>query len=183
LGTAPAVRSRRRAPTSVAAGRVNPPGRGSRDFPTAKGHLPHDAGIAAIYVRRAYDVVGPKRRQILLVTVAAVIGTAEIVHEGIWSYAGQEYVGAATLALLAIAVAIAVLRYGLYEIDLIVSRTFVFGSLTLILGGAYLAVVATTGLIIPGRGLDAIPAAVLVARRRQRVWPEWRLRTNPLRHV
>ena len=54
-----------------------------------------------------------------------------------------------TIALIAlpISVGIAVLRYRLYEIDRIVSRTLVYGSLTLILGAAY------AGLVLGGQAL------------------------------
>jgi two-component system, NarL family, sensor kinase len=120
------------------------------------------AGVGLL-LKRAGSAVGPERRQIMLVTVSAVLLTAELVHEDGWSYSGEEYVGAVMLVLLAITVAVAILRYGLYEIDFVISRTAVYGGLTLILGGAYLGAVAGTGLIIHGRGLGAIPAAILVA--------------------
>jgi hypothetical protein len=50
---------------------------------------------------------------------------------------------------LAAAVALAVLRYRLYEIDRLVNRTLVYGLLT-----ALLAVVYTAGVFLPGRLLD-----------------------------
>ena len=50
-------------------------------------------------------------------------------------------------ALLPIATAIAILRYRLYEIDRIISRTLVYGALTLILGAAYV------GLVLAGQAL------------------------------
>jgi hypothetical protein len=55
------------------------------------------------------------------------------------------------LALIALplSVGIAVLRYRLYEIDRIVSKTLVYGSLTIILGAAY------AGLVLAGQALFA----------------------------
>ena len=46
-----------------------------------------------------------------------------------------------------VAVAIAILRYRLYEIDRIVSRTLVYASLTVVLGAAYV------GLVLAGQAL------------------------------
>jgi hypothetical protein len=52
-----------------------------------------------------------------------------------------------TVALIAlpVSVGIAVLRYRLYEIDRLISRTLVYGSLTVVLGGAYV------GLVLAGQ--------------------------------
>ena len=49
--------------------------------------------------------------------------------------------GFAGLMLIPVAVAIAILRYRLYEIDRVISRTLVYGSLTVVLGAAYVALV------------------------------------------
>ncbi len=50
-------------------------------------------------------------------------------------------IGFTGLMLIPVAVAVAILRYRLYEIDRVISRTLVYGSLTVILGAAYVALV------------------------------------------
>jgi hypothetical protein len=55
--------------------------------------------------------------------------------------------GFAALMLIPVAVAIAILRYRLYEIDRVISRTIVYGAVTLILGAAYV------GLVLAGQAV------------------------------
>ena len=53
------------------------------------------------------------------------------------------------IVLLPIAIGIAILKYRLYEIDRIISRTLVYGGLTLILGAVYI------GLVLAGQALSS----------------------------
>jgi hypothetical protein len=55
--------------------------------------------------------------------------------------------GFAALTLIPVAVAIAILRYRLYEIDRVISRTLVYAALTVILGAAY------AGLVLAGQAV------------------------------
>jgi hypothetical protein len=67
-------------------------------------------------------------------------------------------VGAAVLPL---AIGAAILRYRLYELDRIVSRTLTYGLLTLLLGGGYAAVVLGLGRLLPQGSSLAVAAATL----------------------
>jgi hypothetical protein len=54
-----------------------------------------------------------------------------------------------TLMLIPVSMAIAVLRYRLYEIDRIISRTVAYGALTAILAGGYLVLVLALQSLLP----------------------------------
>jgi hypothetical protein len=83
--------------------------------------------------------------------------------------AGSVLWGATLLALLVgvpIATALAVLRYRLYDIDLIIRRTIVYGVATVALAGVYLAVVLLFQQVFSsfaGGGDLAIAASTLIA--------------------
>jgi hypothetical protein len=81
---------------------------------------------------------------------------------------------AAGLGCFTAGVAVAVLRYGLYEIDVILNRTLVYGLLTVLLGLGYVAAVLVLGqlagqersnLVVAGSTL-AVAAVFQPARRR-----------------
>jgi hypothetical protein len=77
------------------------------------------------------------------------------------------------MALLPLAIGAAILRYRLYDLDRIISRTLAYGPLTLLLGGGYALVVLGLGqllgrdssLVVAGATL-AVAAAFQPARRR-----------------
>ena len=64
-----------------------------------------------------------------------------------WLFKAFLSIAFAGFLLMPVAVAIAILRYRLYEIDRIVSRTLVYASLTVVLGAAYV------GLVLAGQAL------------------------------
>jgi hypothetical protein len=67
-------------------------------------------------------------------------------------------------ALLPLATGAAILRYRLYDIDRIISRTIAYGLLTVLLGFAYAGVVLGLGRLLPqGSGLVVAAATLAVA--------------------
>jgi hypothetical protein len=58
-------------------------------------------------------------------------------------------VGTACLVVLTLGISAATLRYRLYDLDRIISRTLAYGLLTLLLGSAYAAIVLGLGRLLP----------------------------------
>jgi hypothetical protein len=95
---------------------------------------------------------GEERQQMKWLTYAAAAYFATLVllmslpADSAW-YRAVDSLSTLVLAGLPVAVGIAILKYRLYEIDLIINRTLVYGSLTLMLALIYFGGVATTQAI------------------------------------
>ena len=87
------------------------------------------------------------------------------------------------LALLPLATGAAILRYRLYDIDRIISRTVAYGLLTLVLGGGYAAVALMLGQLVGRDSSLAVAGATLaVAAVFRRVQAAVERRFNRSRH-
>ena len=64
-------------------------------------------------------------------------------------------------AALPLATGAAILRYRLYDVDRIISRTLAYGLLTVLLGGAYAGVVLGLGRLLPQDSSLVVAAATL----------------------
>ena len=111
---------------------------------------------------------GVERLQLQWVALAALV----VVMAGVIVLAGLA-VGVASastllsvavglcLATLPVATAAAVLRYRLYDVDRIISRTLAYGSLTVLLGLGYAGIVLGLGRLLPRSSSLAVAAATL----------------------
>ena len=84
--------------------------------------------------------------------VAALLATVVLLllvdtDQGVWDFVSALLI-CSGIAALPVAAAIAILRERLYDIDVVINRALVYGTLTATLGGAYLAIVLVVGLAI-----------------------------------
>jgi hypothetical protein len=106
--------------------------------------------VAALLVRASRSI-GAERLQMKWVAWGvATIGAAFVANGVLSALFSVEAVGpflSLVLCLFPVTVGIAILRYRLYEIDRLISRTLVYGAVSLLLGAAYV------GLVIGGQRL------------------------------
>jgi len=69
------------------------------------------------------------------------------------------------VALLPLAIGAAVLRYRLYDLDRIISRTVAYGALTVLLGGGYAGLVLGLGQLLGRNSSLAVALGLLQTRR------------------
>ena len=122
-----------------------------------------ELAVIGSLVVRLWRARGVERQQLKWFVYTAVVALVLLVLANVFLYdlmengpLGSILWGAAPVAL-AVAVAVAVLRYRLYEIDRLVNRTLVYGLLTGLLAGVYaLGVFVLGDLLDPATG-DSAP--------------------------
>jgi hypothetical protein len=136
--------------------------------------VPVAGGSLVLRFRRAR---GTERQQLRWVAVAAGLVALMAVAVPIALLLGNlslfEWALGLCVALLPLAIGAAILRYRLYDLDRIISRTLSYAVLTVLLGGGYAVIVLTFGqllgrhssLVVAGATL-AVAAAFQPARRR-----------------
>jgi signal transduction histidine kinase len=67
----------------------------------------------------------------------------------------------ATFSLLIVAMAVAILRHGLYDIDVFISRTLVYGSLAVFITAVYVAIAVGIGALVGSGGKPNLALSIL----------------------
>lgn len=120
--------------------------------------------IASLFVRyrRADGVVRAQLRWVLwgvAIPVAALIFSWVVITD--WELVNQLVL--LTYGFIPIAIAVAVLRYRLYDIDRIISRTAAYGTVTVLVLGVYAVIVTSVTWLLPKAPAVAVALATLAA--------------------
>ena len=96
--------------------------------------------------RRAHGIERQQLRWVALATVVvALLGVVHLAAMALGAYALAPVAGGLSPPILSAAIGAAILRYRLYDLDRIISRTLAYGVLTLLLGGGYAGAVLVLG--------------------------------------
>jgi hypothetical protein len=121
------------------------------------------AGSLVVRFRRARGI---ERQQLRWVVLAAALTGVGMLASVVLVVAGNEslvgWVSGVCVVLLPVAVGAAVLRYRLFDLDRIISRTLAYGLLTVLLGLGYAGVVLGLGRLLP-QGSSLVVAAATLA--------------------
>jgi hypothetical protein len=130
---------------------------------------------------------GVERQQLKWVIAAASTIPAGVFVGEMGNQALQPFVLPISLSLLSSAMAVAILRYRLYEIDRLIARTVTYTSLAAMLAGVYVGGVFLIRSILPVEGNLGVAGSTLAVaalfnplRRRTQKWVERRF--NPSRY-
>jgi hypothetical protein len=123
-------------------------------------------GAASLVVRfrRAQGVERQQLRWVAWAAALAVLGAVVALGGlAVGATAMVTWAISVSFAVLPLALGAAILRYRLYDLDRIISRTLGYGLLTVLLGGGYAAVVLGLGQLLGGRGSSLVVAAATLA--------------------
>jgi hypothetical protein len=111
-------------------------------------------GSAASLIVRFRRASGEERVQIkwlaLAGAIVAVIFPIALVLYDVWGEAVSNVAIMLSVLSLPVAAGVAILRYRLYDIDVVINRTLVYGALTVILAATYLVSVLLLQLLLNG---------------------------------
>jgi hypothetical protein len=125
--------------------------------------IPLGAWSLVVRYRRAGAVERQQLRWLLVAAVPVAVAVAALAAQALTgNQVDLDWLVGACLAVLPLGIGAAILRYRLYDLDRILSRTLTWGLLTVLLGGGYAAVVLGLGQLL-GRDSSLIVATATLA--------------------
>src|SRR5437762_346273 len=123
------------------------------------------AAIVSLVFRYPRGRTGERAQLKLLVFAAGLIVVADLASIGASSQL-QNAVASGTVAIVPVAIGVAIFRYRLYDIDLVINKTLVYGALAAFITGVYVAIVVGIGSLVqhgarPSLGLSILATAVV----------------------
>jgi signal transduction histidine kinase len=121
------------------------------------------AACVAALIMRFRRARGDERQQLRWFVYTVTVVIAAVVISIVVIFGNGRY-SLALFSLIPIPIAVAVLKYRLYDLDLVISKTIVFGTLAVFITAIYAATVAGAGALAGRRGslaLAAVAAAVI----------------------
>src|SRR5215471_9713127 len=119
--------------------------------------------VVALTVRFARSV-GEERLQLKWFAAAALLVVATFIASAVTNSPVVDVLQNLAFLCLWVSVGIAVLKYRLYEIDIVISRTVLYGSLAVFITAVYVGLVAGVGTLVGNRRsalLSALAAAIV----------------------
>src|SRR5262245_27727900 len=129
--------------------------------------------VAAVVVRFARSS-GDERLQLKWFAAAALLVVVTFIPSFLTSWVAAAVLSSLAFLCLWVAIGIAVLKYRLYEIDIVINKAVLYGSLAVFITAVYAALVVGVGAVAGGRdrplvaALAATVVAVAVQPARQR---------------
>ena len=121
------------------------------------------AACVAALIMRFRRSRGDERQQLRWFVYTVTVVFAAVVVSIVVIFGNGRY-SLVLFSLIPVAIAVAVLKYHLYDLDLVISKTIVFGTLAVFITAIYAATVAGAGALVGRRGslaLAAVAAAVI----------------------
>jgi hypothetical protein len=124
--------------------------------------IPVGAWSLVVRFRRARGVERQQLRWLLVAAAPVAVAVAALATQALTgSEVDLGWLAGVCLAVLPVAIGAAILRYRLYDLDRIVSRTLAYGLLTVLLGGGYALVVLGFGQLLGRRSSLVVAGATL----------------------
>ncbi|MGH9261484.1 MAG: hypothetical protein ACRD08_16590, partial [Acidimicrobiales bacterium] len=121
------------------------------------------AGSLVVRFRRARGIERQQLRWVVLAAALTLLAALVVLAAiALGTPVLVDWAAAVCVAVLPVAVGAAILRYRLYDLDRIISRTLAYGLLTVLLGLGYAVVVLGLGRLLP-QGSSLVVAAATLA--------------------